>query len=68
MGGHHDNSYWIVENSEERVNEPNKEGFASYYAVYMLEDSEFKDQQLDSVGEFLPNSKKHMDEMLNNME
>ncbi|WP_160162356.1 hypothetical protein [Oceanobacillus iheyensis] len=50
------------------MNEPNKEGFASYYAVYMLEDSEFKDQQLDSVGEFLPNSKKHMDEMLNNME
>lgn len=66
--GHHDNSYWIDENSEERVNEPNKEGFASYYAVYMLENSEFKDQQLDSVGEFLPNSKKHMDEMLNNME
>ncbi|MCT1578282.1 T7SS effector LXG polymorphic toxin [Oceanobacillus kimchii] len=65
--GHHDNSYWIDENSEERINEPNKEGFASYYAAYMLEDSEFKDQQLNSVGEFLPNSKEHMDEMLNNM-
>jgi LXG domain of WXG superfamily len=65
--GHHNNGYWIDEESEERVNEPNKEGFASYYGAMMIEESELRDSQLNSMDEFLPEAKEHMREMLKSM-
>lgn len=65
--GHHNNGYWIDEGSEERVNEPNKEGFASYYGAIMLEESDFRDSQLNSMEEFLPDARKHMEEMFKSM-
>lgn len=61
--GHHELDYWINEETRERTNEPNKEGFASYYGSIMLQDSEFRNKQIDSVNEYLPNSKQHMDDM-----
>lgn len=61
--GHHELDYWINEDTRERTNEPNKEGFASYYGSSMIEDGEFRDEQIESVNEYLPNSKLHMDEM-----
>lgn len=61
--GHHELDYWINEDTRERTNEPNKEGFASYYGSIMIEDGEFRDEQIESVNEYLPNSKLHMDEM-----
>ncbi|MEN2769080.1 hypothetical protein [Ornithinibacillus xuwenensis] len=53
--------------SEERVNEPNKEGFVSYYGAVMIEESDFRDSQLNSMDEFLPEAKEHMKEMLKSM-
>lgn len=65
--GHHNVDYWIDEDTGERINEPNKEGFASYYSSIMIEDSEIRDQELASVKEYLPESKVHMDEMFESM-
>ena len=65
--GHHNNGYWIDEESEERVNEPNKEGFASYYGAIMLEESDIRGLQLKSMEEFLPNASEHMEEMFKSM-
>jgi hypothetical protein len=64
--GHHDSSYWI-DGDGERVREPNLEGFASYYGSIMLKDSEFRDEQLESVGEYLPESREFMDEIFESM-
>ena len=60
---HHEESYWIDVKTGERTNEPNKEGFASYYGSIMIEEGEFRDKQLDSVNDYLPNSRIHMNEM-----
>lgn len=65
--GHHNNGYWIDEESEERINDPDKEGFASYYGTIMLEESDFRDSQLNSMKEFLPDAKEHMEEMFKSM-
>jgi hypothetical protein len=64
---HHDNGYWIDEQTGERMSEPNKEGFASYYASMMTQDSEVRDKELASHQKYLPNAKQHMDEMFNSM-
>lgn len=61
--GHDNNGYWIDEGSEERVNEPKKEGFASYYGAIMLKESDFRNSQLNSMEEFLPDAREHMKEM-----
>lgn len=60
---HHEESYWIDVKTGERTNEPNKEGFASYDGSIMIEEGEFRDKQLDSVNDYLPNSSIHMNEM-----
>jgi len=64
--GHHDSSYWI-DGDGERVREPNLEGFASYYGSIMLKDSEFRDEQLESVDGYLPESREFMDEIFESM-
>jgi hypothetical protein len=64
--GHHNANYWI-DNQGERVREPNLEGFASYYGSIMIEKGEFRDEQLESVGEFLPESREFMDETFESM-
>ncbi len=64
--GHHNASYWIDDNGE-RVREPNMEGFASYYGSIMIEEGEFRDEQLESVDVYLPESREFMDEILESM-
>ncbi|SDZ53181.1 LXG domain of WXG superfamily protein [Evansella caseinilytica] len=61
--GHHKESYWIDLDTGERTNEPDKEGFASYYGSIMIQDS----VQIESVTDYLPNSKKHMNNMFKSM-
>jgi len=65
--GHHNKGYWIDKESEERINNPDKEGFASYYGTIMLEESNFRDLQLNSMKEFLPDAREHMEEMFGSM-
>lgn len=65
--GHHKNSYWIHTDSLERKREPNREGFASYYGSMMLENGDFRDKQIASLDEYLPNSKENMEEIFEQM-
>lgn len=60
---HRTGDYWIDLETEERINEPNKEGFASYYGSVMIKN----DNHIESVDEYLPLSKAHMDEILKQM-
>ncbi|MCR6111558.1 hypothetical protein HXA35_14510 [Bacillus sp. A301a_S52] len=60
---HHNDNYWIDEETGERTNEPDKEGFASYYGSIMIQDS----KHIESVTDYLPNSKKHMNSMFKSM-
>lgn len=43
------------------------EAFASYYGSLMLEEGEFRQEQLDSVDVFLPESREFMDEIFETM-
>ena len=65
---HHEESYWIDEETGERVREPNKEGFASYYGTIMLEEGDHRNDQLQSHKDYLPTSTEHMDAMFESME
>jgi hypothetical protein len=58
----HGLDYWFNENGE-RKREPNKECFAEYYGRIMVPDGKSKQAGLDSIDEFLPNSRKHMDKI-----
>lgn len=62
--GHHELSYWIDEKTGKRIREPNREGFASYFATLMIQDGDLKERQITSLSEYLAESKKHMDEIL----
>lgn len=57
--------YWFE--GEERIREPNKEAFAEYYGRLMIEEGEIKQEGIDSIEEFLPSSKEHMDKILDAM-
>lgn len=61
---HHDDEYWIDEETGERINQPNKEGYASYYASFMIEDG---DQSLSSMDDYIPDSVDHMERMFSEM-
>ncbi len=63
---HHDLEYWVDEN-EERIRGPNREGFANYFGTMMLEDGNFKETKLNSFEEHLSISKEHMDEIIKEM-
>lgn len=63
---HHELEYWVDEN-EERIRGPNREGFANYFGTMMLEDGNFKETKLNSFEEYLLNSKEHMDEIIKDM-
>jgi len=64
---HHEDDYWIDEETGKRINEPNKEGFANYYGNIMIEDNKFREETIKNVEEYLPNSKQHMDDMFDSM-
>lgn len=49
--------------NEERVREPNREGIAEYFGREMTEDGPKREDGLSSIDEYLPNSKKYMDEI-----
>lgn len=60
--GHRDD-YWV--NSDGSVKrEPNREGFAGFYGRMMTPDDETRDAGLESINNYLPDSRRHMDEML----
>ncbi len=58
---YHDYDYWLYGDGT-RKREPNKEGFAEYYSRIMAPDGEDK-PGIKSIEEFLPSSKKFMDEV-----
>ncbi|MGY0692062.1 hypothetical protein ACW2QC_04615 [Virgibacillus sp. FSP13] len=51
----------------QRIREPNREGFAEYYGRIMTPDDEKKDNGIESIEQFLYQSKQHMDEMFKSM-
>ncbi len=65
--GHHNLSYWVDETTGERVRGPEREGFASYYSVHMIEAGELRDSQFESHEGYLSQSKEHMDQMFDQM-
>lgn len=65
--GHRRSDYWVYVDIGERNREPNMEAFASYYGSLMLEEGEFRQEQLVSVDVFLPESREFMDEIFETM-
>jgi hypothetical protein len=64
--GHHEYDYW-VDSLGWRIREPNKEGFAHYYGNMMIENGELRDEKMESVDEYLPESREFMDEIFDSM-
>jgi len=61
----HGHDYWFDENGN-RIREPNREGFAEYYARVVTPESE-ENRGVESVETYLPSSKSHMDEYFRQM-
>lgn len=57
----HEDGYWLNEDGT-RKRDPNREGFAEYYARIMAPDGDEK-PGINSIDEFLPISKYYMDEI-----
>jgi hypothetical protein len=62
----HERDYWFDKNGE-RKREPNRECFAEYYGRILVPEGKSKQAGLDSIDEFLPNSRKHMDKIFDGM-
>lgn len=62
----HDSDYWFNFLGI-RKRDPNREGFAEYFARLMTKDSEGENPGIDSVGEFMPDSIEQMDEIIDSM-
>lgn len=73
QGSHgYQESHWNDPNTLEKKDELDTEGFASYFGTYMVQGSvdangemkELRADKIASVEEYLPASKKHMDQMI----
>ncbi|MBC2019811.1 hypothetical protein HCA81_02055 [Listeria booriae] len=61
----HSDGYWFDSNGK-LVTNPNKECFAEFFGRTMI-DGEAKEAGLESIGTYLPESKEHMEAMLDSM-
>src|SRR5699024_5318853 len=62
----HEEDYWFYNNGW-REREPNREAFAEYYGRIMTPEGTKRDQGIESMEEFLPNSKQHSEKILGSM-
>lgn len=62
----HEDDYWFK--NGKRIREPNREGFAEYFARLITKDKDGVNPGIESVEKFLPSSKKHMDKMIESMD
>ena len=62
----HEEDYWFYNNGW-RKREPNREAFAEYYGRIMTPEGTKRDQGIESMEEFLPNSKQHSEKILGSM-